>query len=400
MLLLLSALVENGAGTGWTVYDMLLLTIILIVWIMSLIIPLDAGNSSTLYRNRLLVLINSAVIMSITRGLSAWVTLNNLVLHNHLSTQISNSSETTRGTFQGKGSKQTQSEFQQWLVGVTDGDGTFHFSCSKDGKWVLYFKIAQSTYNLRLLYYIKSQLGVGQVSVSETSGEFRIRDKKNIIQYILPIYDKYPLLTSKQFNYNLFKQAAIIMTNDSLTKLEKDTLLNELKNQQMPDRYISSAWITQVNVKYLTRDAAITVISKFWLIGFTEAEGSFYLYKKNEGRIVHAFELTQKTEDRIVLEGIALVLNATLITKKTYISVKAESNASIPNIIKYFNNTMKGMKSLEYRIWARSFNKQCTGVKRYEYLLKVQNQMRNIRSIRLNKNFKIVSYAQNRFSNR
>ena len=252
MLLLLSALVENGAGTGWTVYDMLLLTIILIVWIMSLIIPLDAGNSSTLYRNRLLVLINSAVIMSITRGLSAWVTLNNLVLHNHLSTQISNSSETTRGIFQGKGSKQTQSEFQQWLVGVTDGDGTFHFSCSKDGKWVLYFKIAQSTYNLRLLYYIKSQLGVGQVSVSGISGEFRIRDKKNIIQYILPIYDKYPLLTSKQFNYNLFKQAAIIMTNDSLTKLEKDTLLNELKNQQMPDRYISSAWITQVNVKYLT----------------------------------------------------------------------------------------------------------------------------------------------------
>ena len=400
MLLLLSALVENGAGTGWTVYDMLLLTIILIVWIMSLIIPLDAGNSSTLYRNRLLVLINSAVIMSITRGLSAWVTLNNLVLHNHLSTQISNSSETTRGIFQGKGSKQTQSEFQQWLVGVTDGDGTFHFSCSKDGKWVLYFKIAQSTYNLRLLYYIKSQLGVGQVSVSGISGEFRIRDKKNIIQYILPIYDKYPLLTSKQFNYNLFKQAAIIMTNDSLTKLEKDTLLNELKNQQMPDRYISSAWITQVNVKYLTRDAAITVISKFWLIGFTEAEGSFYLYKKNEGRIVHAFELTQKTEDRIVLEGIALVLNATLVTKKTYISVKAESNASIPHIIKYFNNTMKGMKSLEYRIWARSFNKQCTGVKRYEYLLKVQDQMRNIRSIRLNKNFKIVSYAQNRFSNR
>ena len=47
---------------------------------------------------------------------------------------------------------------------------------------------------------------------------------------------------------------------------------------------------------------------------------------------------------------------------------------------------MKGMKSLEYRIWARSFSKEN---KNFESLFKVQNLMRNIRSIRLDKNFKI-----------
>lgn len=47
---------------------------------------------------------------------------------------------------------------------------------------------------------------------------------------------------------------------------------------------------------------------------------------------------------------------------------------------------MKGMKSLEYRIWARSFSKEN---KNFESLSKVQNLMRNIRSIRLDKNFKI-----------
>jgi hypothetical protein len=31
--------------------------------------------------------------------------------------------------------------------------------------------------------------------------------------------------------------------------------------------------------------------------------------------------------------------------------------AAIENIIKYFHNTMKGMKSVEYRIWARSYAK-------------------------------------------
>jgi hypothetical protein len=85
-------------------------------------------------------------------------------------------------------------------------------------------------------------------------------------------------------------------------------------------------------------------------VGFTEAEGSFYLYKKDVGRIVHAFEITQKTSDRIILVGIALVLNITFIDKKTYTTVKADSVASVPNIINFFFNTMKGMKSLEYRI--------------------------------------------------
>jgi hypothetical protein len=51
---------------------------------------------------------------------------------------------------------------------------------------------------------------------------------------------------------------------------------------------------------------------------------------------------------------------------------------------------MKGMKALEYRIWSRSFNKKKAGSDRFDYLTKVRNQMRNIRSIRLDKNFKII----------
>ena len=52
---------------------------------------------------------------------------------------------------------------------------------------------------------------------------------------------------------------------------------------------------------------------------------------------------------------------------------------------------MKGMKALEYRIWARSFE---TPNKDFEYLMKIRNTMRNIRSIRLNKNFSIKNKTQ------
>lgn len=98
------------------------------------------------------------------------------------------------------------------------------------------------------------------------------------------------------------------------------------------------------------------VMSKSWLIGFTEAEGSFYIVKKGEKRLVHAFEITQKL-DVIVLEAIARILKIKVIKKKTYFTVKATGSNEIEFIVKYYFKTMKGMKALEYRIWGRSFNK-------------------------------------------
>lgn len=63
--------------------------------------------------------------------------------------------------------------------------------------------MGQSVYNLRLLYHVKSIIGVGYVSISNNDAEFRIRKLDPILQYVIPIFDRYPLLTSKY--YNLFK---------------------------------------------------------------------------------------------------------------------------------------------------------------------------------------------------
>jgi hypothetical protein len=72
----------------------------------------------------------------------------------------------------------------------------------------LEFKVGQSTYNLRLLHYIKKILGVGTVYVPKNGGtaRYRLRNVEHIIQYLIPIFEKYPLLTSKYYNYELFKQ--------------------------------------------------------------------------------------------------------------------------------------------------------------------------------------------------
>lgn len=388
VLLLVSALVENGAGTGWTVGEnvkfsgMQFEPIIMFATLMGKKTSLNAGNSSI--KNCLLVsLNNSAVKMAMIRGQSAWVST------------LTNSSETKRGVLLNNilNKKQSVAEFGQWLAGVTDGDGTFHFSEHAPGKWIFYFKISQSTYNLRLLYYIKSMLGVGTVRVSNSTtqsmAEYQLRDRKLLVTHIIPLFDQNKLLTSKEFNFKLFKEAVLVSTNTSISTTDKHALLVELKQKERPADFMSSAWAI-VNNKITSINDAKAVMSKPWLVGFTEAEGSFYLYKKDTMRIAHAFEITQKL-DKIVLDAAAQLLSAKVLVKKTYYTLYTSSLQDIPNIISYFQNTMTGMKSLEYRIWARSFNQMKKGQERFTYLTKVQDQMRRIRSIRLNERFNIIN---------
>nr|AYE93279.1 LAGLIDADG homing endonuclease [Termitomyces sp.] len=246
--------------------------------------------------------------------------------------------------------------FYQWLVGFTDGDGTFSIA-HQNGKWSLAFKLSQHEYNARILYFIKSQLGIGNINKEDKTKmvNYRIRDRKKLLEIIFPIFDKNPLLTSKYFYYLKFKEAFNILEDSNYTKTQKDELMYNLVKRVPSESYISPVWEI-INNQVNNNSDANKVMSKAWLIGFTEAEGSFYLVNKSTDRIVHGFEITQKL-DLIVLSAIACILGIKTTSKKTYHTVVTTNSRSIENIIKYYNNTMKGMKAFEFRVWARSFVK-------------------------------------------
>jgi hypothetical protein len=105
----------------------------------------------------------------------------------------------------------------------------------------LSYKISQSRYNLRLLYYIKKELGIGSVTKDNTKGQFFIRDRKYLESIIIPIFDKYPLLTSKYFDYIKFKQALYILNNHEISKEDKYKNLIALKLAKKNDSYVSPA---------------------------------------------------------------------------------------------------------------------------------------------------------------
>lgn len=315
--------------------------------------------------------------------------------------------------FLNKLSKIANLNMDEWLVGLTDGDGTFNvYTSVKNQRIIFTYKISLTTRNTQLLYKIKNYLGYGNVdNIYNNMIDFKIRDKTVILNKIILIFDKYLLLTTKRFNYLKFKECLLISNNINLTQSEKIIKIQEIYNKKLEEDYISDAWnllLLKIDLNLLTLDLIYKnillsdvklIMSKSWLIGFIEAEGSFYLVDtsyniKNNimvNHFSHSFGITQKL-DYIVLLSIKLILNIksnirkrSLYNKSTsFFILETKSQKTITYIINYFisnsyESLFLGMKSFEFRIWTRSFNKY---KKDFSKLLKVRQIMRKYRLLK------------------
>ena len=89
---------------------------------------------------------------------------------------------------------------------------------------------------------MKKMLGVGHITVPyevSSCAEYRIRNMIHLKEKILPIFDKYPLLTSKQFAYETFRESLLVYLDNNLSKDEKEKLLVYNKSKKTPTNYIS-----------------------------------------------------------------------------------------------------------------------------------------------------------------
>lgn len=375
LLFLFASGIENGAGTGWTLKGTRELFYreikksklfsmrehLLVVYIF---IGLHVIHYSCLI---LIIILNSTYVkMCMSWRQCAWI-VNRRLFTSHQRLNEEHLKDKNSNVI----------SFEQWLVGFTDGDGNFHITHQGD-KWGLSYKLSQSRYNLRVLYYIKKQLGVGSITKDGIKGQYFIRDRKTIETVIIPIFDKYPLLTTKYFDYVKFKKALVILNNANLSKKDKNIELLAIKSTEANSDYLSPAWNNTI-LPFTDVNCVNNVMTKSWLVGFIEAEGSFYLTNKDLNRIVHGFGLSQKL-DKIVLDGIALMLHISnpVIFKElhNYYILDTTNSRAVENIILFFRDTMKGVKSLEYRIWARSYYKNKGD---YNKLFNIRNLVRKLR---------------------
>ena len=169
--------------------------------------------------------------------------------------------------------KQDKENFLQWFVGFSDAESTFAINpkLKKDkitvSSFCFMFKIVLHQDDIDVLRHISSELGIGNVSLHKDECRFSVT-KKEGIELLILIFDKYNLNTTKYLDYLDFKKAFNIYFNRDKNS-RPDSIKNEileLKNKMNTNR-----------IHFDRPENYKITITNSWLLGFIEGDGSLFV---------------------------------------------------------------------------------------------------------------------------
>ena len=166
-----------------------------------------------------------------------------------------------------------EENFLQWFVGLSDAESNFFINTilKKDkvtiSSFSFMFKIELHKDDEGVLKYIHSKLAIGNVRLYKNVCIFNITDREGI-KLIISIFDKYNLNTTKHLDYLDFKEAFNLYIN-KYKNLSADSVKKTIlgfKNKMNTNR-----------VNFDRPENSKIVITKSWLLGFIEGDGSFFV---------------------------------------------------------------------------------------------------------------------------
>lgn len=257
-----------------------------------------------------------------------------------------------------------------WVTGFCDGESSFSILIrrSKTHKigWSveLCFQIDIHKKDSAILEQIKNYFGVGEIYNHRSQTiQFRVQSIKSIIN-VIDHFDKYPLVTQKQMNYQLFKMVINLIVNkehltiDGLHKiLSIKAALNNGLSGQLAEDFPN---ITPISKPLMPRQE---IPDHNWLAGFVDGEGCFFI--KFQGSSSHklkekvslSFIITQHIKDELLMRSIIDYLgcgNIQVGDHAVYFRVDKFLDIN-EKIIPFFDKyPLLGIKSLDYLDWCKA----------------------------------------------
>ena len=256
-----------------------------------------------------------------------------------------------------------------WFTGFSDAEGCFQIIIlekpdTKTG-WRVYlrFSIGLSKKDIAILEKIKVLLGVGKINrLGPESVELRVESIKEI-EILINHFDKFPLITQKRADYELFKRAyEIIKNKEHLTKQGIKLLVALKANQNLglSDK-LKLAFTDVIPVaRPLVKDQ--TIKDANWLAGFTSGEGCYQIYvsKSNTHLLVFQvkliFTITQHSRDKQLMSSFIKYLKCGSVNlRENVCDYRVQKLEDIVNkIIPFFNKyPILGVKALNFQDWCR-----------------------------------------------
>lgn len=230
---------------------------------------------------------------------------------------------------------QLSDNFLEWLIGFTEGDGSFIVTNRND----LQFVITQSTEDKSVLDWIQSTLGFGKVNAQgKRTSRFIVQDLKGIYCLLL-LFNGNIVLPTRKTNFLRF----LNVYNQKIKKLQINPgvgLIEPIQSQILPS------------------------LNTSWLAGFTDAEGCFTVSFLAQPR--HAFRLrfiiSQKGDVNLpILSHLILLFQTGSIethTNQSNYSYICSGKKNCYKVYAYFDLfQLKTKKQKSYTLWKQIHKK-------------------------------------------
>lgn len=159
------------------------------------------------------------------------------------------------------GNQQERPGIEQWVVGFVDGEGCFSISVVRNAGcrlgWQVQheFSVTQAASSRAALELLIEVFGCGTlIEQRRPDGRhyplmrFSVKRRADLEQIIIPFFERYPLRTAKQLDFERFAtvlqlmQAGAHLTEAGLTRIAQET---EHMNRKAPSRYLESSEATR-----------------------------------------------------------------------------------------------------------------------------------------------------------
>jgi len=166
--------------------------------------------------------------------------------------------------------------------------------------------------DLELIKAIQNYFGVGiiQINKKRNTVYFSVQSVKDVVNSVIPHFDKYPLITKKRADYLLWKMVVLMIANKE--HLTLDGILKIMAIRASINKGLSPKLVeTFPNVIPVSRPIVEDqkIRNPYWLAGFTEGEGCFLIRIQNSSayklgsQVKLVFTLAQHSRDEILVKS-------------------------------------------------------------------------------------------------
>lgn len=107
----------------------------------------------------------------------------------------------------------------EYISGYVDGEGCFSISFSRRDKFIVgwetkpSFSVSQNEDRAQILFLIQEILNCGHIrrDYGDKTLKYEVRSLDELLQKVIPHFEKYPLLSNKQSDVENFKQVCFLM---------------------------------------------------------------------------------------------------------------------------------------------------------------------------------------------